>query len=152
MLNLAKSLPNPTNQFVHPFTHLAEVEAIGPTVIISGQGARVKDRDGRELLDGFAGLWCVNIGYGRSEVVEAAQQQMSQLPYASSFFGFANEPTLPLAQELVRLSPESLLHVFFTLGGSNAVDSALKVIRYFFNLTGRPEKKHVIGLERAITA
>ncbi|EHK52303.1 aminotransferase class III-fold pyridoxal phosphate-dependent enzyme [Allomesorhizobium alhagi] len=148
MLDLANSLPNATHQFVHPFTQLAEVEASGPTVLVAGEGVRVTDRDGRELLDGFAGLWCVNIGYGRIEVVEAARQQMSKLPYASSFFGFANEPALRLAEELVRLSPESLQHVFFTLGGSDAVDSTLKIIRYFFNVTSRPEKKHVIGLER----
>ncbi|WP_410010520.1 aminotransferase class III-fold pyridoxal phosphate-dependent enzyme [Phyllobacterium zundukense] len=148
MFNPAKSHPNATNQFIHPFTQLAEVEDDGPNVIVSGKGVTVTDCDGRELLDGFAGLWCVNIGYGRSEVIEAAQRQMSKLPYASSFFGFANEPALQLAEELVRLSPESLQHVFFTLGGSDAVDSTLKTIRYFFNVTGRPEKKHVIGLER----
>ncbi|MER8370886.1 aminotransferase class III-fold pyridoxal phosphate-dependent enzyme [Mesorhizobium sp. M1378] len=148
MPDYAKSLPNTMNHFVHPFTQLAAVEVSGPNVIMSGQGARVTDRDGRELLDGFAGLWCVNIGYGRSEVVEAARQQMSKLPYASSFFGSANEPALQLAKELVRLSPDSLQHVFFTLGGSDAVDSALKIIRYFFNVTGRPEKNHVIALER----
>jgi adenosylmethionine-8-amino-7-oxononanoate aminotransferase len=148
MLGTRKQHRNTTAQFVHPFTHLAEVEAAGPTLITAGQGARVLDSEGNELLDGFAGLWCVNVGYGRGEIVAAAQQQMSKLPYASSFFGFANEPALQLAEQLVQLSPETLQHVFFTLGGSDAVDSALKIIRYFFNVTNRPEKQHVIGLER----
>jgi len=134
--------------WVHPVVSWRDHEERGATILRSGKGAYLKDIEGRELLDAFAGLWCVNIGYGHESVVEAAAEQMRRLPYATGYFHFASEPTIQLAQKLAERAPGDLDHVFFTLGGSDAVDSAVRLIRYFYNVTGRPEKKHMIALER----
>jgi adenosylmethionine-8-amino-7-oxononanoate aminotransferase len=104
------------------------------------------DADGNQLLDAFAGLWCVNVGYGQESIVEAAAEQMRRLPYATGYFSFGSEPAVRLAEELVRLSPPSLQHVFFTLGGSDAVDSAVRYIVHYFNAIGKPAKKQFIAL------
>jgi len=134
--------------WVHPVLSWRDHEERGATILSSGKGVFLKDIEGRELLDGFAGLWCVNIGYGHDSVVDAAMEQMRRLPYATGYFHFASEPTIRLAQKLAERAPGDLDHVFFTLGGSDAVDSAVRLVRYFYNITGRPEKKHMIALER----
>jgi adenosylmethionine-8-amino-7-oxononanoate aminotransferase len=106
------------------------------------------DMEGRELLDAFAGLWCVNVGYGHDSIVEVAAEQMRRLPYATGYFHFGSEPAVRLAEQLVELSPPSLQHVYFTLGGSDAVDSAVRYIVHYWNAVGRPSKKQFIALER----
>ncbi|WP_374572061.1 aminotransferase class III-fold pyridoxal phosphate-dependent enzyme [Phenylobacterium sp.] len=136
------------DHLIHPVTSWTGHEHRGVTVIESGQGVYLKDREGRTLLDAFSGLWCVNVGYGRQSVVEAAAAQMAKLPYATGYFHFGSEPAIRLAARLAELAPGDLNHVYFTLGGSDAVDSALRFIRYHANVTGRPEKKHVIALDR----
>jgi adenosylmethionine-8-amino-7-oxononanoate aminotransferase len=133
---------------LHPVTPLAEHEKRGPTVIVSGKGPWVRDAEGHELIDGFSGLWCVNAGYGEASIVEAARAQMEALPYASSFSHFANAPSIELAAELAELAPEGLDHVFFTLGGSDAVETALKIARYHHSVRGEPDRQHFIALER----
>jgi adenosylmethionine-8-amino-7-oxononanoate aminotransferase len=134
--------------WIHPVVSWRDHEARGATILRSGNGVYLTDVEGRELLDGFAGLWCVNIGYGHESVVEAATEQMRRLPYATGYFHFASEPTIRLAEKLAERAPGDLNHVFFTLGGSDAVDSSVRLIRYYFNITGRPGKKHMIALER----
>jgi len=134
--------------WIHPVASWTEHEARGATVLRSGKGAYLTDIEGRELLDGFAGLWCVNIGYGQNSVVEAAAEQMARLPYATGYFHFASAPAIELAAKLSERAPGDLDHVYFTLGGSDAVDSAVRLIRYYFNITGQPAKKHMIALER----
>jgi adenosylmethionine-8-amino-7-oxononanoate aminotransferase len=114
----------------------------------SGKGVFLKDVEGNELLDGFAGLWCVNAGYGHESVVEAAAEQMRRLPYASGYFHFGSEPAIELAAKLAELSPGDLDHVFFTLGGSDAVDTVIRMVRYYFNARGETSKKHFIALEK----
>jgi adenosylmethionine-8-amino-7-oxononanoate aminotransferase len=86
-------------------------------------GACLTDAEGRDLLDAFAGLWCVNVGYGQESIVAAASEQMRRLPYATGYFSFASEPAIRLAERLADLSPPGLDRVYFTLGGSDAVDS-----------------------------
>ena len=103
----------------------------------------LRDIEGNELLDAFSGLWCVNVGYGQESIVRAATEQMTRLPYATGYFHFGSEPAIELAAKLVELSPASLQHVYFTLGGSDAVDSALRFITHYFNATGRPSKKRI---------
>ncbi|WP_321869431.1 aspartate aminotransferase family protein [Paraburkholderia tropica] len=133
---------------IHPVINYRAHEARGTTVLESGHGAYLRDIDGNELLDAFSGLWCVNVGYGQQSIVEAATRQMTRLPYATTYFHFSSEPAIELAQKLVELTPASLQHVYFTLGGSDAVDSAIRFITHYFNATGRPGKKQMIALER----
>ncbi|WP_225034120.1 aspartate aminotransferase family protein [Paraburkholderia sp. XV] len=133
---------------IHPVISYRAHEARGVTVLESAQGVYLRDIDGNELLDAFSGLWCVNTGYGHQSIVDAAIKQMARLPYATGYFHFGSEPAIELAAKLVELAPASLQHVYFTLGGSDAVDSALRFITHYFNATGRPSKKHIIALQR----
>lgn len=133
---------------IHPAVGWAAHERRGARILASGQGAFLTDIEGRTLLDGFSGLWCVNLGYGRSTIVDAACRQMDELPYATGYFHFGSEPAIRLATALAERAPGDLDHVFFTLGGSDAVDSAVRFIRYYNNVRGRPEKKHMIALDR----
>jgi adenosylmethionine-8-amino-7-oxononanoate aminotransferase len=135
-------------RLIHPLSAFRAHEARGVTVLESGRGMWLTDSDGRELLDAFAGLWCVNIGYGQESVVEAAMEQMRKLPYATGYFGFGSEPAIRLAERLVELAPADLTRVFFTLGGSDAVDSAIRYIVHYFNAIGKPGKKQFIAQEK----
>jgi adenosylmethionine-8-amino-7-oxononanoate aminotransferase len=136
------------DHLIHPVTSFRAHEARGATLLRSAKGMWVTDIDGNEVLDAFAGLWCVNVGYGHESIVEVAAEQMRRLPYATGYFHFGSEPTVRLAEKLVALSPDGLDHVYFTLGGSDAVDSAIRYIVHYFNAIGRPEKKQFIALER----
>ncbi|MGF1609357.1 MAG: aspartate aminotransferase family protein [Kiloniellales bacterium] len=133
---------------IHPVASYRAHEQRGVTVLRSGRGAYVTDTTGRELIDGFAGLWCVNAGYGQQSIVEAAAEQMRRLPYATGYFDLGSEPAIRLAARLAELAPGDLDHVYFTLGGSDAVDSAVRFIHYYFNALGQPEKKQFITLEQ----
>jgi adenosylmethionine-8-amino-7-oxononanoate aminotransferase len=133
---------------IHPVASWRDHERRGATVLESGEGVYLTDSDGHRLIDAFAGLWCVNVGYGQRSIVEAAAEQMAKLPYATGYFHFGSEPAIRLAAELADLAPGDLNHVFFTLGGSDAVDTAIRLIRYHANVTGRPEKKHLIALDK----
>jgi adenosylmethionine-8-amino-7-oxononanoate aminotransferase len=133
---------------VHPVAAWRQHEERGPLVLSTGRGSWLTDVHGRELLDAFAGLWCVNVGYGQESVVEAATNQLRKLPYATGYFGFASEPAIRLAARLVELTPPSLTRAYLTLGGSEAVDAAVRFIVQYWNARGRPSKKHFISLER----
>lgn len=133
---------------VHPVANWRGHERRGATVLHSGRGAWLRDAEGREVLDAFAGLWCVNVGYGQHSVVDAATRQMCKLPYATGYFGFASEPAIELAAKLVEIAPAGLDHVYLTLGGSEAVDAAVRLIVQYYNSTGQPGKKQFISLER----
>ena len=119
------------DHLIHPVTSFRGHEARGATLLQSGKGMWLTDMDGKELLDAFAGLWCVNVGYGQDSIAEVAAEQMRRLPYATGYFHFGSEPAVQLAQRLVDLSPEGLDHVYFTLGGSDAVDSAIRYITHY---------------------
>jgi adenosylmethionine-8-amino-7-oxononanoate aminotransferase len=133
---------------IHPVMNWRGHEQRGATVLHSGRGAWLRDESGKELLDAFSGLWCVNIGYGHESVVEAAARQMRKLPYATGYFGYSSEPAIRLAAKLADIAPEGLSRVYLTLGGSEAVDAAVRLIVQYYNATGRPKKKHFISLER----
>lgn len=132
---------------IHPVTSFRGHEQHGVRMLTGGKGMWLTDADGREVLDGFAGLWCVNAGYGQDSIVEAAAEQMRRLPYATGYFHFGCEPTIRLAEKLASIAPAGLDHVYFTLGGSDAVDSAIRYITHYFNAIGKPEKKQFIALE-----
>jgi adenosylmethionine-8-amino-7-oxononanoate aminotransferase len=133
---------------IHPVAPYRAHEARGVTVIASGEGAYVRDAAGNRLLDGFAGLWCVNAGYGQPTIIEAINRQLQELQYATGYFHFGAETPIRLAARLAELAPGDLNRVYFTLGGSDAVDTTIRFIRYYFNALGKPEKKQFITLEQ----
>jgi adenosylmethionine-8-amino-7-oxononanoate aminotransferase len=133
---------------VHPVSAWRLHEQRGPLILTEARGARLVDASGRELLDGFAGLWCVNVGYGQESVVRAATEQLRALPYATGYFDFASEPAIRLAAKLAEITPPSLTRAYLTLGGSEAVDAAVRFIVQYWNAVGRPSKKHFISIER----
>ena len=133
---------------VHPAMSYRGHEAAGVRILKSGSGATVTDAGGRQLIDGFAGLWCVNAGYGQDSIVEAAARQMRELPYATAYFGLGSEPAIRLAAELAERAPGDLNHVYFTLGGSDAVDSTVRFIRYYWHARGAPRRDQFISLEQ----
>jgi len=133
---------------VHPVAPWRLHEQRGPTILSSGHGAWLVDDHGHELLDAFAGLWCVNVGYGQDSVVQAATEQMRRLPYATGYFHYSSDPAIRLAAKLVQITPASLTRAYLTLGGSEAVDAAVRFIVQYHNATGRPTKKQFISLAR----
>ena len=141
-------LQDSDNRIIHPWENLRSLGANRRTVLGAGEGIYVHDTEGNRLLDGPGGMWCVNVGHGREEIVEAIAEQIRDLPYASPW-ALANAPAAELARVLAELSPGDLNHVFFTTGGSTAVDSALRFVMFHNNVIGRPEKKQIISRERA---
>ena len=136
------------DHLIHPLVNFREHERKGVTVLESGRGAFLRDINGNELLDAFSGLWCVNVGYGHESIVRVAAEQMNRLPYSTAYFDFGSEAAIRLASKLIELTPQSLQHVYFTLGGSDAVDSAIRYITHYYNSIGKPRKKQFIALER----
>ncbi|MBW9065953.1 aspartate aminotransferase family protein [Rhizobium herbae] len=133
---------------VHPVAAYRTHEKLGVRVLSSASGATVTDMTGRQLIDGFAGLWCVNAGYGHESIVEAAARQMRELPYATAYFGLGSEPAIRLAAALAERAPGNLNHVYFTLGGSDAIDSTVRFIRFYYHAKGTPQKDQFISLEQ----
>jgi putrescine aminotransferase len=133
---------------VHPVASYRSHEAAGVRVLKSAAGATVTDASGHQLVDGFAGLWCVNAGYGHESIVEAAARQMRELPYATGYFSLGSEPAIRLAAELAERAPGDLNHVYFTLGGSDAIDSTVRFIRYYWHAKGMPHRDQFISLEQ----
>mgnify|MGYP006271182321 CR=1 FL=1 len=130
---------------MHPASNLDLVAREGPNIIAGGEGIHLTDRHGHRLIDGVAGLWCVNVGYGRRELAQAMSDAAMQLSYYHSFAGASNVPQIELAERLLTLVPDGLSKVFFGSGGSEGNDSLLKIVRYFNNVRGRPQKKKVIS-------
>jgi adenosylmethionine-8-amino-7-oxononanoate aminotransferase len=112
--------------------------------MLEGDGVHVKDGQGRTLLDGIAGLWCVNVGYRRREIAEAMAEQAMRLPFYTAFMESGNLPSTQLARAVAAGAPGDLRRVFFTTGGSTANDSAIRFLHLLANNTGRPGKKHLI--------
>jgi adenosylmethionine-8-amino-7-oxononanoate aminotransferase len=133
---------------VHPVASYRGHEKLGVRVMKSAKGATVTDMTGHQMIDGFAGLWCVNAGYGHESIVEAAAKQMRELPYATGYFSLGSEPAIRLASELADRAPGDLKHIYFTLGGSDAVDSTIRFIRYYYHSLGTPQKDQFISLEQ----
>lgn len=130
---------------IHPFTHNADMHQTGAHIIASAKGSYVTDDHGVRLLDGLAGLWCVNVGYGRREIIDAVTQQMEKLCFYPSFFSSTTEPTILLADKLHRLGLPRLTHTLFSNSGSEANDTAIKVILHYWNLKGHPRRTKFIS-------
>lgn len=134
---------------MHPFTTNDELGAKGARVITSAKGVFLRDSEGNQILDAMAGLWCVNMGYGRDELVQAATRQMAELPYYNTFFNTTHTPAIALAAELAKLAPEGMNHVFFAGSGSEANDTNLRMVRTYWAEKGHPQKSHIISRKNA---
>ena len=135
------------DSFFHPSTHLAQ-HARGESpnrIMTGGSGVYVEDRDGTKLLDGFAGLYCVNVGYGRQEIAEAIADQAQSLAYYHSYVGHGTEASITLAKMVMDRAPKGMSKVYFGLGGSDANENNVKLVWYYNNILDRPEKKKIIS-------
>jgi putrescine aminotransferase len=129
----------------HPFTDKAALAKKGARVILRGEGVWLTDSEGHRILDGMAGLWCVNLGYGRKELGQVAARQMEELPYYNTFFQTTHVPAIALAAKLAELAPGDLNHVFFAGSGSEANDTNIRLVRRYWQVKGQPEKRIIIG-------
>ena len=130
---------------LHPFTDNKGLGAEGARIIVRGEGVYLWDSEGNRILDGMAGLWCVNVGYGRNEIADAVSRQMRELPYYNTFFKTTHPPAIELSERLAEVTPEGFNRVFFTNSGSESVDTAFRMVRYYWIAKGRPEKHVVIS-------
>jgi putrescine---pyruvate transaminase len=135
--------------FLHPFTDFQDLNHRGARVIVRGEGIHVWDSEGKRMLDAMSGLWCVNAGYGRRELADAAHRQMMTLPFYNSFFQTTNVPAVELAAKLASLAPSvgdrSFQHVFYSSSGSESNDSNVRMVRRYWDLMGEPRRKLILG-------
>lgn len=133
--------------FFHPSTHLAQfARGEAPNRIITGgQGVYIEDRDNNKLLDAFAGLYCVNVGYGRMEIADAIAKQAKELAYYHSYVGHGTEASITLSKMIMDRAPKNMSKVYFGLSGSDANETNIKLVWYYNNVMKRPEKKKIIS-------
>jgi L-2,4-diaminobutyrate transaminase len=133
---------------VHPFTALKQFSAGdmgGPRIITGGSGIRIRDSDGNELIDAFAGLYCVNIGYGRREIADAIHREALKLAYYHAYAGHSNEPVIELSRRVLDLAPKGMQRIYYGQSGSDANETQVKLVWYYNNVLGRPQKKKIIS-------
>ena len=139
--------------FIHPFTDHGDLATRGARVITKADGIYIWDSEGEKMLDAMSGLWCVNVGYGRKELADAAYQQMMTLPFYNSFFQTTNVPAVKLAERLASLAPKvgdrSFQHVFYSSSGSESNDSNVRMVRRYWDLLGQPQRKVIISRHNA---
>ena len=139
--------------FIHPFTDHGDLATRGARVIARAEGIYVWDSEGEKMLDAMSGLWCVNVGYGRKQLADAAYQQMMTLPFYNSFFQTTNVPAVKLATRLAALAPKvdgrSFEHVFYSFSGSESNDSNVRMVRRYWDLLGQPQRKVIISRQNA---
>ncbi|MEM1237944.1 MAG: aminotransferase class III-fold pyridoxal phosphate-dependent enzyme [Pseudomonadota bacterium] len=135
------------DHFFHPSTHLGQFarREVAGRIITGAKGSQIIDRDGKRMLDAFAGLYCVNVGYGHAEIAEAIAEQAHELAYYHSYVGHGTEASITLARMVAERAPEGLNHVYFGLSGSDANETNIKLVWYANNILGRPEKKKIIS-------
>lgn len=134
---------------LHPYTNLKVHQAKGPLIITGGRGVNVYDDQGKEYIEGLAGLWCVSLGFSEPRLVEAARRQMEILPYYHSFASKSHGPAIELAEQLLDLLPDTMSKVFFNNSGSEANDTAIKLVWYYNNGRDRPQKKKIVSRIKA---
>ena len=139
-----QDLQHDDNLFLHPWEYIDNLGKNKRTVVTDAEGIYINDSDGNRLLDGPAGMWCVNIGHRRQEMADAIADQVMKMTYVSPW-SLTNAPAAQLAEKLASLAPGDLNHVFYTTGGSTAVDSALRFVMFRNNVLDQPEKKHIIA-------
>jgi putrescine aminotransferase len=134
---------------LHPFSDAKALNAEGSRVIVKADGVWLTDSEGNRILDGMSGLWCVNVGYGRTEIVEAVRAQMLELPYYNTFFKTTHKPAIELAAKLAELTPPQFNKVFFTGSGSESNDTVIRMVRRYFDIKQQPTKKIIISRRNA---
>jgi putrescine---pyruvate transaminase len=148
-INLEEIVAADIAHHFHPFTdHKSFHAAGGPRVITHADGVYIWDAKGNKILDGMSGLWCVNVGYGRKELAEAAYQQMLDLPYYNTFFKTTTVPATELATKISSLLPEKFQTIFFTNSGSEGNDTIVRFVRHYWKVMGKPYRQHIIGRRR----
>lgn len=130
---------------LHPYTNLKAHETDGPMIISSGNGVRVKDEAGNEYIEAMAGLWCASLGFSEKRLADAAYKQLTTLPYYHAFAHKSHDPAIELAERLIQMAPVPMSKVFFQCSGSEANDTVVKLVWYYNNALGRPEKKKIIA-------
>jgi putrescine aminotransferase len=135
--------------YLHPFTDHGALRARGTRVMVRGDGIYLWDSENNKVIDGMSGLWCVNVGYGRASITDAVTRQMQVLPFYNSFFNTTNVPAVKLAARLAELAPERFEHVFFTSSGSEANDTALRMVWRYWQIMGQPQRQLVISRRNA---
>ena len=130
---------------IHPFVDNAALKKKGARIMSKGEGVYVWDEKGNKYLDAFAGLWCVNLGYGRKELIDAASKQMTELPYYNLFFNTSTQPAVELAKTLAEIAPAHINNAFFCGSGSEANDTVFRMAKRYWDLKGQPTKKIIIG-------
>ncbi len=135
--------------FLHPFTDFKALAAKGSRVITRAENIYLWDNDGHRMLDAMSGLWCVNVGYGQQELIDAATQQLQQLPFYNSFFQTSNPPAIELAELLAEVSPPGFSHTFFAGSGSEANDTIIRMVRRYWDIKGQPARQHIISRNNA---
>ena len=133
------------NFLVHPFTDHSQLHALGTHIVLEGDGCYIRDESGRKILDGLAGLWCVNVGYSSKAIARAVSEQIARMPYYPSFFNSTTEPPIRVAKFLAERAPPRVNRTIFSNSGSEANETALKVIRAFWKLKGRPSKRKILS-------
>ena len=131
--------------FLHPFTDFKSLAKSGSRIIASGENIYLKDTEGNRILDAMSGLWCVNVGYGEPALIDAATQQLKELPFYNSFFKTAHPPAIALAELLASVAPPGFNKVFFTNSGSEGNDTVVRMVRRYFDILGQPERQVIIG-------
>ena len=154
-INIKNIAEKDRNNVLHPFTQLKDFATgrLGePTIIETGKGIRIQDAHGNQLIDGFAGLYCVNVGYGRTEVAEAISRQAYRLAYYHSYAAHTTDELAILSDRLVKMAPGNISKVFHGMSGSDANETQAKLVWYYNNLRGKTTKKKIISANAAITA
>ncbi len=131
--------------FLHPFTDFKSLAAKGTRVITRGDNIYLWDSDDRKILDAMSGLWCVNVGYGRQELIDAATEQLKTLPFYNSFFQTTTPPAIELAELLAKVTPPQFEHVFFAGSGSEGNDTIVRMVRRYWDVLGQPQRRVIIG-------
>ena len=143
--NLTRWQQEDRKHFLHPFTDHRQISERGTRVITRAEGVYIWEANGQKILDGMSGLWCVNLGYSRPELADAGARQLRELPYYNSFFQCTTPPAIELARELCELAPPGFNRVFFTNSGSEANDTNIRLVRYYWTLLGKPDKQIIIA-------
>ena len=144
-MNTLELQQSDSTHYLHPFTDSKTLQKKGARVITKAEGIYLWDSDGNRLLDGMAGLWCVNVGYGRKKLAQTAMRQLEELPYYNTFFQTTHPPAVALSEKLAELSPPGFNRVFLVNSGSEANDTALRMIRRYWSLMEEPERRVVIS-------
>lgn len=150
-INIKEVSEKDRNSVLHPFTQLRDFASgkLGdPTIIETGKGIRIQDAHGNQFIDGFAGLYCVNVGYGRTEVAEAVSRQAHRLAYYHSYAAHTTDELAILSDRLVKMGPGKMSKIFYGMSGSDANETQAKLVWYYNNLRGKPNKKKIISRER----